>query len=598
MSSEGKAVERIINTSSVEAELDLAFQKQWSNIYQQAIEDGSDNILTDSIDQLTKKYLQFSENYPNQNFVDLSLGKLHVLDFVGALNLTYPASHLRYENGWTLAETFDRNLRGFYVDEKLAREILRAANHSNWSHKEIWIAVYKFVGVAHYREMVERGEKDYTIRLSEIPSWDNTSPSQKSPSAITSGLDELTPVDVFFHEKDIEKELSTARLSNDSSIQTAVSPKIHKQSQFGEETEYKFNRLLYRETGICSRGETLWEITGPANKSYLLRDLWQDEEEVHKELELSVKAKTSRVLSLAGVLYSETVVSLEKNRVDSTWFNIRDELSIPLTQRKLVNIDNEDGMVVHQVKKPSISLENVCEYHMPRNPIHFRQLFEFMKPLSQATAIEGIYYGFRDAIKGHQGLCQKASILHRNITPRNIMLSQDEKTGYLFGLNGALEFQAFNGASKNWEWGYICQRAFVAMELLHTKVFVEHNFYHDLESFFWCFLWESFHNDGPQRPRRECIELDCWNTMNCKDLRREKLAIASNEEFFEELTASKVTSFFVPALPYLRKLRRVVFIESPSYYDPMLYNWMIQVFDDAIKSSSSTGTQHVDHQYS
>ena len=83
-----------------------------------------------------------------------------------------------------------------------------------------------------------------------------------------------------------------------------------------------------------------------------------------------------------------------------------------------------------------------------------------------------------------------AGILHRDISIRNIMLTETEDDGFLIDLDLAIKIED--------------HKPFGPPSRFGTKVFMaigaflgdQHNFMHDLEPFFWVFFWICMQYEG------------------------------------------------------------------------------------------------------
>ncbi|MCJ1345689.1 hypothetical protein MMC31_003898 [Peltigera leucophlebia] len=111
----------------------------------------------------------------------------------------------------------------------------------------------------------------------------------------------------------------------------------------------------------------------------------------------------------------------------------------------------------------------------PGRAIHkFKSVFELLE-------------AFRDFIKGHKSLIQKGNILHRDISVNNLIITdaKDENgpKGMLIDLDLAQELDQGSGRARH----RTGTMEFMAIEVLSGPV--THTYRHDLESFFYVFLW-------------------------------------------------------------------------------------------------------------
>ncbi|RPB27292.1 hypothetical protein L211DRAFT_761127, partial [Terfezia boudieri ATCC MYA-4762] len=114
--------------------------------------------------------------------------------------------------------------------------------------------------------------------------------------------------------------------------------------------------------------------------------------------------------------------------------------------------------------------------------------------------------GMRDAIKCHQSLLESAGILHRDISPGNIMLSKSRSSdissgsdivsseaphGFLIDLDLAKyvgPIQTTTNSTPSSVRRRTGTMLFMAIEILQGTC-LRHSWRHDLESFFYVFIW-------------------------------------------------------------------------------------------------------------
>lgn len=86
----------------------------------------------------------------------------------------------------------------------------------------------------------------------------------------------------------------------------------------------------------------------------------------------------------------------------------------------------------------------------------------------------------------------------------------------------------------------------------------KHSFMHDLESFFWVLFWICIHYNGPDR-ESIVTEFDCWNYEDATKLAKLKLGTVAKEAIFVRTVTDNFTSYYEPLIPWINRLRRVVF---------------------------------------
>ncbi|RPB23541.1 hypothetical protein L211DRAFT_751998, partial [Terfezia boudieri ATCC MYA-4762] len=122
------------------------------------------------------------------------------------------------------------------------------------------------------------------------------------------------------------------------------------------------------------------------------------------------------------------------------------------------------------------------------------------------TSVKDLIKGMRDAIKCHKSLFESAGILHRDVSPGNIMLSKHRSRNIKSG-SGIVSSEAPHGflidldlakyvgpiqATADSTPKSIRRRTgtmlFMAIEILQGTC-LRHSWRHDLESFFYVFIW-------------------------------------------------------------------------------------------------------------
>jgi Fungal protein kinase len=99
-------------------------------------------------------------------------------------------------------------------------------------------------------------------------------------------------------------------------------------------------------------------------------------------------------------------------------------------------------------------------------------------------------------------------------------------------------------------------RAFMAIGALYGE---KHTFTHDLESFFWVLFWICIHYNGPNKGSQIVPKFEKWNYIDTEELAEIKKGIVVNEADFIKETTEKFTPYYQPLIPWVNRLRRVVF---------------------------------------
>lgn len=124
----------------------------------------------------------------------------------------------------------------------------------------------------------------------------------------------------------------------------------------------------------------------------------------------------------------------------------------------------------------------------PYNRIHTRLLTKQGRDIREFTSIRELLLAFHGAITGHRSLYQNG-ILHRDVSINNIMMAHpdcprpDGLAGFLIDLDLAIGISTIDRSGAPHRTG---TKEFMAIGALRGDV---HTFRHDLESFFYVFLW-------------------------------------------------------------------------------------------------------------
>ncbi|KAK4243066.1 hypothetical protein C7999DRAFT_36611 [Corynascus novoguineensis] len=173
-------------------------------------------------------------------------------------------------------------------------------------------------------------------------------------------------------------------------------------------------------------------------------------------------------------------------------------------------------------------------------------------PIYNASSPEVLLAALADFIEGHESLRQKAGLLHRDISIGNLMVSKDNR-GFLIDLDLAIKEQRISASGAKGKTG---TRAFMAIGALLGE---QHSFMHDLESSFWVLFWICIHCNGPGEGK-VIAEFERWNYADTEELAKLKLGTASDEDIFRNTTEEFFTKYYRPLIPWVNKLRKVVFL--------------------------------------
>lgn len=365
------------------------------------------------------------------------------------------------------------------------------------------------------------------------------------------------------------------------------------------------DKVIGRVPCISGRATTCWKAHPEKNptKTLVVKDSWQcPERNVEGELLREVTEKG--VCNVATYYHHETVHV--DGSVDDVKYGIRRGLDVTkasnyhpqgldthdisqVSQGSTAGRKRSSSQTSSQVpssKRPRLeSPTRVHQVHggVPENRIHRRVIVrDYGQNIYKASSPAALLAAFEDCIQGHKSLLRKANILHRDISINNLMINEDDgnpsRHGFLIDLDLANreEREGAEGAEGARE--KIGTKAFMAIGVLQGK---QHSFMHDLESFFWVLFWICIHYNGPDEKSRVVPEFDRWNYINLHQLAVLKLGYALTEDFFIETLTQNCTSYYEPLIPWVNRLRQVLFDNSRQGEDETLYSRMREVLREA-----------------
>ncbi|PQE07985.1 hypothetical protein CJF30_00011335 [Rutstroemia sp. NJR-2017a BBW] len=216
------------------------------------------------------------------------------------------------------------------------------------------------------------------------------------------------------------------------------------------------------------------------------------------------------------------------------------------------------------------------------------------RPLREYHSVRELLEVLRDAIRGHRSLLEDGKILHRDISENNIIITElpaeGDPKGRLIDLDLAKELDSMPSGARH----RTGTMQFMAIEVLEGN---GHTYRHDLESFFYVFLWMCvrYGYEGTGRPklnkliRLKTNLLRSWYTgiyteiVNTKHGHRDK-------NRFENIIVEFAPKF-ENLKPLARELRHVLFpirdgaIFTGTFHDhSIIYDGMIKAFNTAIRS--------------
>ncbi len=379
----------------------------------------------------------------------------------------------------------------------------------------------------------------------------------------------------------------------------------------GQTERLIINGLIRRAPCISGRATTCWKAhrEGDPRTPLVIKDSWQYPER-EEEGELLREATNKGVVNVARYYHHETVCVRGKD--DDIRSNIRQGLDIT----KATNYKGEIPMLPPSTsavgtpqegrnssstntRKRSSSCNDVSLSASKRscstsptkvgsnalpNRVHRRVIVrDYGKPIYKASSRAALLETIDGCIEGHESLYTEASMLQRDISVNNLVINEDDDNpswrSFLIDLDLAIKEQREGATGARGKTG---TRAFMAIGVLYDDE--KHSFMHDLESFFWVLFWICIHYNGPNE-ERVVPQFDKWNFVDTEELAKLKLGTVSDEGIFNKTITEYFTEYHKSLIPWLNRLRRVVFPEGRRWKseDRELYSRMKEIIREARK---------------
>ena len=152
------------------------------------------------------------------------------------------------------------------------------------------------------------------------------------------------------------------------------------------------------------------------------------------------------------------------------------------------------------------------------------------RAINQFESIGEYLKACRDAIKGHQSLYEAARILHRDVSQNNVIITNakndTDPKGMLIDLDLAKELNCGPSGARH----RTGTMQFMAIDVLEGHT---HTYGHDLESFFYVFLWIIIRHDpkGGERDLSKESRLRAWYTGSYEQIADAKMRHMLKDRF-------------------------------------------------------------------
>ncbi|KAF6802168.1 serine threonine-protein kinase sgk2 [Colletotrichum sojae] len=362
------------------------------------------------------------------------------------------------------------------------------------------------------------------------------------------------------------------------------------------------DEVILRARCVAGRAATCWKAhpEGHPETPLVIKDSWQYPER-DEEGDLLCEVMDKGVVNVARYYHHETVQVHKTD--DDIWNNVRHGLDITLAtnyraglQTSLGNMARDapwKGRSSNSRKRPSSqsnptlppskrssSASPTKAPSTPPNRVHRCIILQdYGKPIYKASSRSALLAVLVGCIEGHESLL-KAGILHRDISINNLMINEDSGNpswpAFLIDLDLAIREPREGESGAKGKRG---TRAFMATGALLGE---QHSFMHDLESFFWVLFWICIHYNANGKDVGP-TEFDSWNYESDNKLVPSKKGEVTDEEDFLRNAGQNFSSYYQPLIPWINRLRKVVFPGSERWKrpEPGLYHSMKKILHDA-----------------
>ncbi|EEH42949.2 uncharacterized protein PADG_07769 [Paracoccidioides brasiliensis Pb18] len=410
--------------------------------------------------------------------------------------------------------------------------------------------------------------------------------------------------------------MSREQLGFDPTIVTIGFERYIKIEKDGVKERLIIDKFIGRARCIAGRATTCWKAHREADESQsplVVKDSWQYPERT-EEGKLLQEAMKSGVKNVARYYHHETVCI---NGKEDDVLTIRKGLNIPALndnkgsskvkgrrsrsqrgqksqgstagqKRPFDCVDTTTPPPPSKRTQSSSSPKPTVESNPP-NRVHRRVIVQdYGKPIYESSSKAVLLGGLAGCIEGYMSLHDKAGLVQSDISPRNLMVNEDDDNlswrAFLIDLDLAIKKQRDRSSGARGKTG---TRAFMAIGVLYGE---NHCFMHDLESFFWVLFWICIHYDGPNKGR-DGGRFEKWNYMNTIELAEAKKGLINGEGDFLKAAETNFTPYYQSLIPCVKRLRRLVFPGGERWkrLNPHLHLNMIKELQDAQKNPDIIG---------
>ncbi|KAG5964262.1 hypothetical protein E4U56_002338 [Claviceps arundinis] len=376
----------------------------------------------------------------------------------------------------------------------------------------------------------------------------------------------------------------------------------------GKEMRLRLDKAMNRRRAIVSRGTTCYET----QHGHIAKFQWALDQ---PPLELEQ-------LKLAETMGVEGVVRVVAHRRFTSIAEMREGLQFPKAHKfRLPNMhdspcsprtpDSSSGSKKPPSADQESNLGNECNddpsngrvkpgLDTPGEKLWENKIFSCLvispagREISDFRSIKELLECERDAIRAHRSLYLKGKILHRDISPHNIIITRPATADGFKGMLIDLDMACTRGSDQDVASQAVGTLPFMAVEVLLKK---NHTYRHDVESFFYvllrmcgCEAWDPVKGlavEGEKQRKKSRFRM--WQVGTLRDI-----AELKQGQMGAPNTLNNLMKEFPKALdvvkPLCEELREIIFPphgKNQNYGTPWsnpddLYDPVITAFDEAI----------------
>lgn len=376
----------------------------------------------------------------------------------------------------------------------------------------------------------------------------------------------------------------------------------------GQTERFILDQLIFRQPCIVGRATTCWKAhrdgdDGETRRTFVIKDSWQYpecneeglmlQEATRKGVTNMAKYYHHEVVQVGGI--DDDICGNVRKGLDWTAATVSlpvdSEASSPAASVQMSNTNNlmtsqhetpgDMGSNTRNQRKRALSpVESQPHQRKRRSPMstqtsrndemgnrtHRRLILQsYGKRIYEASTPKALLAGLEACINGHESLRREAGLLHRDISINNLIINEEDEDpsqrGFLIDLDLAIKETGTDASGAKRKTG---TRAFMAIVALRGA---EHSFMHDLESFFWVLYWICVHYDGPGKYVGPTV-FEEWNYTSERFLSWIKLGLVGSERQFLYDAEELFTRYYLPLVPWVNRLRKVVFPNGKPWTEP------------------------------